>query len=298
VTSSEKIRTSKEHGYVFAPPGCDGILVLKARFHHFAYTRHTHPEFAIGVVEQGIAKCYYQGRMQIVPPGEIITVNPGEVHTGEVNDAKGYRYRVAYIPQRLMAECLYDGLGIAAASAHFPKLLNHDPHLSLHLLQALHLFEEKVSPGERRTSSSKEKISSSFEAKECFFQALGELLMRHGHPHSSPSSLKGCPSIVRKARDFIHDMAAEPISLEDIASAAGVSRFHFLRLFKTYTGLSPHAYLIQYRVELAKHSIKAGKSLAAAAMDSGFFDQSHMSRRFKAVYGITPGQYQAVVSRP
>ena len=91
-------------------------------------------------------------------------------------------------------------------------------------------------------------------------------------------------------------MATEAISLENIAGAVGLSRFHFLRLFKETTGLPPHAYLIQRRVELARQSIEKGSPLADAAIEAGFADQSHLTRRFKAVYGVTPGEYRKAVA--
>ncbi len=90
-------------------------------------------------------------------------------------------------------------------------------------------------------------------------------------------------------------MAADNISLEDIAAVVGLSRFHFLRLFKNTTGFSPHAYLIQRRIELAKQSIEKGQCLTDAAINSGFSDQSHLTRCFKSTLGVTPGQYQKMV---
>ncbi len=66
----------------------------------------------------------------------------------------------------------------------------------------------------------------------------------------------------------------------------------FSQNFKHTTGLPPHTYLLQMRVELAKDAIEKGSSLADAAFQSGFADQSHMTRCFKAVYGLPPGQYK------
>ncbi len=90
-------------------------------------------------------------------------------------------------------------------------------------------------------------------------------------------------------------MASENISLDDIVRTAGLSRFHFLRLFKATTGFPPHAYLVQQRIALAKSAIENGSSLTDAAILSGFSDQSHLTRRFKAIHGITPGQYKKAV---
>jgi AraC-like DNA-binding protein len=77
-------------------------------------------------------------------------------------------------------------------------------------------------------------------------------------------------------------------SLDEIAREVGVSRFYFLRLFKASTGLSPHAYLMMRRLELAKHLIQQGKTLAQAAYDAGFADQSHLTRHFNSCVWIYP----------
>jgi AraC-like DNA-binding protein len=87
-------------------------------------------------------------------------------------------------------------------------------------------------------------------------------------------------------------MVTDNVTLNEIAKAVGLSKYHFLRIFKNTTGLPPHAYLLQMRVELAKGAIEKGLSLADAAFQSGFSDQSHMTRCFKAVYGLPPGQYK------
>ena len=61
--------------------------------------------------------------------------------------------------------------------------------------------------------------------------------------------------------------------------------------FARATGMTPHAYLVQRRIDLARRMIAGGSSLAEAAIASGFADQSHMTRTFIRKYGLSPGAY-------
>jgi AraC-like DNA-binding protein len=70
-----------------------------------------------------------------------------------------------------------------------------------------------------------------------------------------------------------------------------LSRAEFVRQFHAAYGLPPHAYLINLRLRKARRLLTRGLSLAQAAQESGFFDQSHLSRRFVRAYGVSPGTY-------
>jgi AraC family transcriptional regulator len=97
------------------------------------------------------------------------------------------------------------------------------------------------------------------------------------------------PRKVRLAMEYIHDPLNRDLNLKDIAAAVGLSPFHFSRLFKRSTGLTPHQYVIRQRVELARQLLLRGElSPAAIAEKVGFCDQSHMTMHFKRVCGLTP----------
>lgn len=101
------------------------------------------------------------------------------------------------------------------------------------------------------------------------------------------------PRAVTQAIDFIHDNYAGGLSLSDIAAAAHLSPFHLSRIFKKATGVSPHQYLLQVRVNSARALLAAGaggRSLAEVAAAVGFADQSHLTRHFKRMLGVTPKQ--------
>jgi AraC-like DNA-binding protein len=103
------------------------------------------------------------------------------------------------------------------------------------------------------------------------------------------------PKGIFSAKSLIDDNPVAPITLSDLARASGLSRFQVLRGFVRATGLTPHAYLVQRRINLARRLIAHGTPLAETAVASGFADQSHMTRIFVRKYGISPRAYADAV---
>ena len=97
------------------------------------------------------------------------------------------------------------------------------------------------------------------------------------------------PARARRVRDYIEAHIAEKPSLAELAAVVGASEYHFLRQFRRRFGRTPHAYVIERRVDLARRLLRRNDlSLAEIAAMSGFADQSHMTRLFQRVLGTTP----------
>ncbi len=87
--------------------------------------------------------------------------------------------------------------------------------------------------------------------------------------------------------------AARPIELKEMAATAGVSKYHFLRVFRRLTGVTPHQYLISARLRRAALALTSSRRpVIAVALDSGFGDLSTFNKTFRAVFGVTPTQYR------
>jgi transcriptional regulator GlxA family with amidase domain len=86
---------------------------------------------------------------------------------------------------------------------------------------------------------------------------------------------------------------SQPLALEELAQVAGLSVWRFATVFRQQMGISPHRFICRLRVERARELMQGGLSAAGAATEAGFYDQSHLSRHFKAFCGVTPGQFAA-----
>ena len=98
---------------------------------------------------------------------------------------------------------------------------------------------------------------------------------------------------MRRARDYLMENYATDIGLEELAGVAGLSRAHLIRAFRKEFHITPHAFLTDIRVRIARRKLQAGEQPAEIALECGFADQAHFTRHFKARTGITPGQYRA-----
>lgn len=93
--------------------------------------------------------------------------------------------------------------------------------------------------------------------------------------------------------EYIDHHLSQSIKLEDLATRLGISKFHFSRLFKKSTGKSPHQYVMQQRIELAKQLlVKAEISISDVAMMCGFNSHAHLSKYFRQFVGMTPKAYR------
>ncbi len=96
---------------------------------------------------------------------------------------------------------------------------------------------------------------------------------------------------IRRALSHIERHFTEALYLDDLAALAGLSVCRFVTVFRRQVGLTPHRFVCRERVRYARTLLIDGVPAAQAALEAGFFDQSHLSRHFKSIYGVTPGRY-------
>jgi AraC-like DNA-binding protein len=242
------------------PTAAPGVVAVTARSAR-AFARHTHDQFGIGLVESG-AQVSASGRGQVEgSAGDIITVNPGEVHDGLPLGDQGRVWRMLYLDPDAIAR-----LTGRRGEFAFPVLRN--PALAGSFAR---LFAAITDASQSLVVESEALTLSA---------ALDDRPLAPQRPAS-----------ISRALEALRDDPAHPASLADLAALAGLVRFHFLRSFTAATGLTPHAYQLQARLHLARRLILSGEPLAAAATSAGFADQSHMTRLFTRSYGAPPGSY-------
>jgi len=97
---------------------------------------------------------------------------------------------------------------------------------------------------------------------------------------------------LRRAADYIAEHCTQALRLEDICQAAALSPSYLIRTFRQHYGMTPHAYLLNRRIQRSQHWLRQGHDLAEVALAAGFADQAHFQRTFKRQLAATPGQYR------
>lgn len=127
---------------------------------------------------------------------------------------------------------------------------------------------------------------------------VSELVQTHtGLGQPEPKSGLGGYTF-NKIKEYVHEHCDEDLSLEKLSTIAGVSTFHFSRMFKLDSGVSPHQYVLQSRIERARSMLVSSRSsISDIAFTVGFSSQSHMTEAFKRVVGTTPSRYRQLSNR-
>lgn len=232
------------------------------------YPRHTHDQFGFGLIDAGAQRSLSGRGVVEAGLGDVITVNPGEVHDGAPIGA-ARRWRMLYLDPEIVADLLD-----RSTAPEFTAPVLAEPPVA-RLVDAV-----------LRAATADSPDPLAWEGP------LLVLLRRLGAMRPARSG-GGAPAAVRRALALMDDDPAAPQSLADLAAVSGLSRFQILRAVARATGLTPHAYLMQRRVQRARRLIDGGMALAEAAAASGFADQSHMTRVFTRVFGLPPGAYAA-----
>jgi AraC-like DNA-binding protein len=253
------------------------IELLHARYLTYSFAKHTHEGAAVGVIEDGAESFYYRGAIHTAPAGRIIIFNPNEAHTGQGTDERGWRFRMFYLDSALLMKAAAELSGKRRDIPFFSTPTIDDPELAS-LLRNLHI--------------SLEAGGTKLERESKFLWTFAQLAKRHADDPSVERGMGDERTVVRIVRQYLEDRYSENVSLDDLARVAGLSAYHLLRVFRSETGLPPHAYLEQIRVNRARELLRAGSSIADVTFNTGFSDQSHFSRHFKKMTGVTPGQYQ------
>lgn len=261
-----------ETGHIWQAQGVD-VELLHGQYRTFSFARHFHASAAIGVVETGVMRTYCQNRTHRVPAGSVILLNPGDVHAPQGATGGGWSFRMFYLNDALVRAL--SGPPHDARPMWFGQPFLADRALYSSLLQ-IH----------RRL----ECDADSFEAESLLATGLAHIA-HHAPRAAKPEYRHPGRARIDRAREFLHSSWSTNITLRELSAMAELSPYHFLRSFRAQVGITPHAYLTQVRIEHGRRLLRSGWSIADAALQSGFTDQSHFTRQFKRFTGVTPGKY-------
>lgn len=255
-------------------PRVPGLSCLVADFTSHDYAPHSHEAFVVAVTEVGGAEFKSRGRSDEARTSTLLVFNPDEPHSGRMGWSERWLYRGLYLTPSAI-ETLNAALGLDA-TAYFCRNTFHDADLIEAFLGLHRVLDDGNDP---------------FEERELLLRSFGTLIRRHAAGEPSLSLPARDASKVTHVRDFMRERHMEELTLEELGASVGLTPFQLIAVFKRTTGLTPHAYLTQLRLRAAIAALGRGTSIAAAALDAGFYDQSALTRHFKRSYGITPLQW-------
>ena len=255
-----------------------GMELSRARFRSFTFEKHVHLDYHIGAVSHGAQQYLHKGQHYQLTPNCLSTLNPDESHNGQSLDPNGYCAHVMSLPVDFVNNIATE---LKQTSLFFNAPIIEDRQLSQQFMRLHQLLTEK------------QHCASSLQTETLLTAFVTELFCRYASitENKMPSkslSLRQMDTIKQQ----LHEQLNANVELTSLANSIGLSKFQFLRQFKSATGMTPHAYLTRLRLEYAKKALIAGNTAIDTAYQVGFFDQSHFNKAFKRAFLTTPAHFQ------
>ncbi|WP_420311117.1 AraC family transcriptional regulator [Streptomyces sp. YS-B37] len=247
-------------------PRIPGVVeVFHAHFTEYAYPMHVHDAWTLLIVDDGAVR-YDLDRHEHGTPHDTVSLLPPHVpHNGSPATPHGFRKRVLYLDGTHLPD---DLIGSAVDS---PDL--RDPELRLRVGQ-LHTALDH--PGDELEAESRLSL-------------IAERLHAHLRPSTAPTPF--APTLARDLRELLDERVTEGIALDEAARLVHAHPAHLVRAFSGAYGIAPHQYLMSRRVDHARRLLLGGRPPGEVATATGFYDQSHLTRHFRKLVGVTPGRY-------
>lgn len=240
------------------------------------YTRHAHEHFSIGAITAGRSTYVHEQSEFEVSTGTVVLMNPRDVHACNPINDQPWSYLMLYVETPWLTD-LQHQLGFS-----------HD--LAFRRFSVTHIDDVELFAGLKDLYAvlidNEQDVLRKHSAAVEFFTNVQQRLNPGDQPLREPNFK------LERAADFIRDNCTQLLKLEDICDAAQLSPSYLIRAFKQHYGMTPHAFLVNRRIQFAQERLRSGKLIADVALEAGFADQAHFQRAFKQHLAATPGQYR------
>lgn len=241
------------------------------------YHLHSHSSWSLGALVQGTCTFIYRDHNYYLIQGDLVLINPEWPHACNPIAEQSWGYIMVYIDKDWLTALRYsEGL-----------------------------LEQPIWQDIANVIITNEDLYQNYcEMVACLFDNKRELLDKQTHVVDYLSTLmhslnnrkiefeEQTPSVLKTLAEYLEQHCTEELSLDDLCLWTGYSPSHLIRRFKHYFGLTPHAYIVNKRIQYSQHHLKKGLSIAETALNAGFADQAHFQRTFKRLVAATPNQYR------
>ncbi|MGR5065914.1 AraC family ligand binding domain-containing protein [Photobacterium sp. DNB22_13_2] len=249
----------------------DDIGLIDAHYQNFAFKRHYHLDYHLGLITQGQQQYYYNGSKHIAGAGQLVIMPPDEIHDGQAKEQSGYQVKVFSITPDWLNQQAEE----ASGNSHYCFPQHNIANKAL--FQQLTLLHQQLD---------NPKVSQL--AKDSLpIESISYLLTHYGQVREANVTALGSKDL-HQLRDYVMAHLDQKINLEQLAGLCDLSSSQLLRQFKKATGMTPYAWLARLRLEHAMALLKAGFSSTEVAYYVGFYDQAHFTHAFKQTFGVSP----------
>lgn len=261
----------------------DGMLVERYRYPPgppVELPRHVHEQYQINLNLGAPGGVHHRGSFHAIAPGMLSVIMPGEPHRSrDPDDRTSVSEHLTCYPTPQTLTNISSDLGLH----HLPsfELIVADMSLSTRFASVLKVIREP------------DRLYTDVSLLELF----AELITRHSSGGAPTGKVPDAQPAVTRARDYLHDHAADNVAIADLSIITGLSPYWLIRQFTEQVGVAPHRYQLQLRIERAKQLLIAGSRPNETAQAVGFYDLSHFTRHFKRQVGVSPGRYVREVAR-
>jgi len=229
------------------------------------YSKHFHTHLGIALIEKGSLEITFEEGKMTLDNHSIAIFNPHQIHCSNPVDTEGYY--VLFLNNQWCQEIKKDFF--------FSQNIIDDQELYTHLKEIFHqiLNSNKITPHKN------------------LYKTIRELFLSHATVQKKREK-----DLIVQVKEYIHSHSEEALSVSDVAKYVGYDKSYLIRFFSQEVGMTPQQYILNEKVNRAKDLLSYSqlKNLSDVAVHAGFFDQSHLNRNFKPLFGTTPKKYKIV----
>lgn len=244
-----------------------GLTALSASITDFRYKKHSHHEYAVGLTLNGVQAYNLEGTSMSSHKNGVVLFNSEQPHDGMAGGHSTLNYIMLYIDPSNFSEILEKKERIKFET---PILYNRELAVrisKLHQIIVTHKEDDLL-------------------FNEMLMGLVHKLMefepnIKYDNEHAR----------IKKAKEILIANRSKPLKLEEICKELQLSKYQFIRIFSSHTGISPYQYFLNCKVEYAKKIIEETRDIYVAVIECDFVDLTHLNKHFKRVYGITAYEY-------
>lgn len=240
------------------------------------YRPHAHPTFSVGAVDGGgsVFTGAPHGPVELCP-GTLVFVPANRVHACNPLPDREWSYQMLHLDADWLRTVRQE---YACSDAMEDVRILNAPKAYARFCRLNALLFSEADTRHKETA---------------LIEFIGDCDTEQGLRIDAPTVPSALAERIQPALDALRAAPAAGVALGALARIAGMSRYQVIRAFRTVTGMTPHAWQLNLRVNLARERMRHGDSLSDVAQRLGFADQAHFQRVFKAHTGVTPGRFRA-----